>query len=76
MLGQMDTAVEKRFPVRERFGVSFRAEAFNVFNIAHYGTPASVFAGSNFGVITTPYSTSPVGTGTPRIFQFMLRTDF
>ena len=75
-LWQFDTSVQKRFPVTERVGVTFRAEAFNVFNVAHYGTPAHVFAGSNYGVITTPFSSNAVGTGTPRELQFMLRTDF
>ncbi|ADV83029.1 TonB-dependent receptor [Terriglobus saanensis] len=75
-LWQFDTSLQKRFPVTERVGVSFRAEAFNLFNVAHYGTPASVFAGSNFGVVTTPFSTNAVGTGTPRELQFMLRADF
>jgi hypothetical protein len=61
-LWQFDTGLNKRFSVTERLGISFRAEAFNVFNVAHYGTPASVFAGSNFGIITTPFSTNAVGT--------------
>ncbi len=75
-LWQMDSSVQKRFPVNERVGVTFRAEAFNLFNVAHYGTPAHVFAGSNYGVITTPFSSNAVGTGTPRELQFMLRADF
>lgn len=75
-LWQFDSSLQKRFSVTERLGISFRAEAFNLFNVAHYGTPASVFAGSNFGVITTPFSTNAVGTGTPRELQFMLRADF
>jgi len=75
-LWQVDTSLQKRFPITERLGVSFRAEAFNLFNVAHYGTPASVFKGTNFGVITTPFSTNAVGTGTPRELQFMLRADF
>ncbi len=75
-LWQLDTGVQKRFPVTEHLGITFRAEAFNIFNVAHYGVPAGVFAGSNFGVITTPFSTNAVGTGTPRELQFMLRADF
>ncbi|WP_263373599.1 TonB-dependent receptor [Granulicella aggregans] len=75
-LWQFDTGVNKRFPVTERLGINFRAEAFNLFNVAHYGTPASVFAGSNFGVITTPFSSNAVGVGTARELQFMLRADF
>ncbi|MBB5059420.1 hypothetical protein HDF16_004146 [Granulicella aggregans] len=75
-LWQLDTSLQKRFPVTERFGVTFRAEAFNLLNVAHYGTPAHVFAGSGFGVITSSFSSAATGTGTPRELQFMLRTDF
>lgn len=84
-LWQLDTSLNKRFPVTERIGVSFRAEAFNLFNVAHYGTPVSVFAppvagGSanpnNFGLITSSFNNNPVGTGTPRELQFMLRIDY
>jgi hypothetical protein len=75
-LWQFDTSLQKRFPVTERLGISFRAEAFNLFNVAHYGTPASVFSGTNFGVITSAFSKNAVGTGTPRELQFMLRADF
>lgn len=83
-LWQMDTSLQKRFIVTEMLGISFRAEAFNLFNVAHYGTPASVWSAptssssnpNNFGVITTSFNNNPVGTGTPRELQFMLRVDF
>jgi hypothetical protein len=84
-LWQFDASLNKRFPVNDVVGVSFRAEAFNVFNVAHYGAPVNVFAppvagGSanpnNFGLITTSFNGQPVGTGTPRELQFMLRVDF
>ncbi len=83
-LWQLDTALDKRFPLTERIGVSFRAEAFNVFNVAHYGGPASVFAPptavsgnpANFGVIQSSFNNQPIGTGTPRELEFMLRIDF
>ena len=32
--------------------------------------------GTNFGLISTPYNSSPMGTGTPRQFQLSLRLDF
>ena len=83
-LWQMDASMNKRFRVTERVGVSFRAEAFNIFNVAHYGTPVGVWAAptstsgnpNNFGVITSSFNNNPVGTGTPRELQFMLRVDF
>ncbi len=83
-LWQMDMSLQKRFAATERLGVSFRAEAFNLFNVAHYGTPVTVWAApiatsanpNNFGVITSSFNNNPVGTGTPRELQFMLRLDY
>lgn len=77
---QADTAIEKRFPIRERLAVSFRADVFNIFNRAQIGNPSVKWtnpsAGTTFGQITTPYTTSAIGTGTPRQMQFMLRLSF
>ena len=77
---QMDSSLEKRFPVRERAAISFRADVFNIFNRAQLGTPNAKWtnpsAGTTFGQITSPYTTSAVGTGTPRQMQFMLRFSF
>lgn len=84
-LWQLDSSLQKRFAVTERVGVSFRTEAFNIFNVAHYGTPGGVYAApiaggsanpTNFGLITTSFNNQPVGVGTPRELQFMLRVDF
>ena len=76
----MDTSLEKRFPISERSSVSFRADVFNVFNRAQLGNPSAKWtnpsAGTTFGQITSPYTTSAVGTGTPRQMQFMLRFSF
>ncbi len=77
---QMDTSLEKRFPITERTFLSFRADVFNVFNRAQLGNPNVKWtppsAGTTFGQITSPYTTSAVGTGTPRQMQFMLRFSF
>jgi len=77
---QADTALEKRFPIRERAAISFRADVFNIFNRAQIGNPSAKWTdptkGTTFGQITTPYTTSAVGTGTPRQMQFMLRFSF
>jgi hypothetical protein len=77
---QMDSSLEKKFPVTERTFISFRADVFNIFNRAQLGNPnvkwTNPSAGTTFGQITTPYTTSAVGTGTPRQFQFMLRFSF
>jgi hypothetical protein len=77
---QADTSLEKRFPVTERTAISFRADVFNIFNRAQLGTPNAKWtnpsAGTTFGQIISPYTTSAIGTGTPRQMQFMLRLSF
>jgi len=35
---QMDVALRRTFPVRERLKLQFRAEAFNIFNHPNFGT--------------------------------------
>jgi hypothetical protein len=77
---QTDTSLEKRFPISERTAISFRADVFNLFNRAQLGSPnvkwTNPSAGTTFGQITSPYTTSAVGSGTPRQMQFMLRFSF
>lgn len=88
-LWQNDSAVEKNFAVTERSHIIFRAEAFNIFNRAQYGQPASSLsvttkAGvrslsvpASFGTITsTVNSAGLVGTGTPRVLEFSLRVTY
>ncbi|MDQ6760766.1 MAG: hypothetical protein M3Z32_13015 [Acidobacteriota bacterium] len=74
---EVDSALEKRTHVTERASISFRAEAFNVFNHPIFGNPgANISALSTFGRITGILNNGAVGTGTPRRMQFMLRLDF
>ena len=74
---EADTALEKRMPIVENVSLSFRAEAFNVFNHPIYGDPASdISSGGDFGRITSVLNPGAVGTGTPRRLQLMLRLDF
>jgi hypothetical protein len=77
---QLDTSLEKKFPVTERTAIAFRADFFNIFNRAQLGNPnvkwTNPSAGTTFGQITSPYTTSAVGSGTPRQMQFMLRYSF
>jgi hypothetical protein len=88
-LWQDDSAVEKNFKITERNNVTFRAEAFNIFNRAQYGQPASSLSvttvngirmltvPSSFGQITsTVNSAGLVGTGTPRVLEFSLRVNY
>jgi hypothetical protein len=77
---QADVSMEKRFRVTERAALSFRADLFNVFNRAQLGKPNTKWTdpaqGTTYGAITSPYTTSAIGTGTPRQMQFMLRLTF
>jgi hypothetical protein len=84
---QMDMALQKRVQAWERLAFTFRAEAFNLFNVAQYGNPVVslssttkngqlVLSPNNFGVINSAFSTNPVGSGTPREIELSLRLDF
>jgi hypothetical protein len=73
---QLDMALAKRFPIKEQLQVEFRAEAFNVFNRAMYANPDGLISASDFGRIYLPLNTTPVGLGTPRQMQFMLKFSF
>jgi hypothetical protein len=74
---QEDLSLEKRFVVNERLNFQFRAEAFNIFNHPEFSAPqADISSTSNFGQILTTVNTGPVGTGTSRQIQLMLRGNF
>jgi hypothetical protein len=73
---QLDASLQKKLQLRERVGLSFRVEAFNVFNRAQYGSPVVSLPSANFGLIQSSYNSSPTGSGTPREIQLMLRLDF
>lgn len=73
-LFQMDTALSKRTRVTERASVEFGVQVFNIMNHPQLGAPAvNTSSTANFGRITAPVNTSPVGAGTPRQMQFLLR---
>jgi hypothetical protein len=74
---QLDLGLSKQFTITERFSLEFRWEVFNAFNRAQYAQPSGdITVPAQFGVITSTINTSPVGTGTPRQMQFMLRASF
>lgn len=76
-LWQLDTALSKSVPIIERMNLVFRAEAFNLFNRAQFGTPNSNLSSLvNFGQITTTVNPTGIGTGTPRELQLALRLEF
>jgi hypothetical protein len=78
-LWQIDSSMQKRFPITQRMGFSFRADVFNLLNTAQIGSPSVKWTaptGTTFGQITAPFTTNPVGTGTQRQMQFSLRLEY
>jgi len=75
-LWQADVALNKRTKLGEQFSLDFRAEAFNVFNRAQFGTPVNNWSRSDFGQIRSTANDGATGFGTSRMLQFMLRLNF
>src|SRR5260370_21985669 len=64
-----DFAVAKSTQIiGERLGMEFRAEFFNIFNHAEFGSPNTTRTSSQFGQIST--------TADPRIIQFAIRLTY
>jgi hypothetical protein len=68
-----DMGLSKHFPITEQVHMSFRADAFNVFNHTNFELPgtsgtADITSASSFGVITSEYA--------KRVLQLSLRLDF
>jgi hypothetical protein len=76
-LYQIDLNLNRRIAITERAHLEIRAEAFNVLNRTELGDPtADVAAPSQFGIIQSTINTTPIGSGTPRQVQLMLRLSF
>jgi hypothetical protein len=73
---QTDMALSKRFPITEQVQIQFRAEVFNIFNSPQFASPDGLISASDFGQVYLPLNTTPIGTGTPRQFQFLLKVAF
>ena len=73
---QSDWALSRRFPITERTQLQFRAEVFNIFNKAQFANPDGLISAADFGRVYLPLNTTPIGTGTPRQFQFLLKLQF
>src|SRR5262249_27440771 len=73
-LNQIDAALARRFAVGERGVLEVRCEMFNVMNRAQLGNPSGdLTVPAQFGAIQSTVNATPIGTGTPRQLQFMLR---
>jgi len=68
---QIDTdfSVIKMVPIREKQGLEFRAEFFNLFNNVNFADPVDVVASGNFGQVAA------TSTG-PRVIQFAAKFSF
>lgn len=76
-LWQTDIGITRRHRIVERASLEFRAEMFNLFNRAQYGSPnANISNPAQFGRITSVVNSAPTGFGGPRQVQFMLRLIF
>jgi len=84
---QMDFAVRREFPIRERFKIQFRAEAFNIFNHPNFGTINTSYCPASdplctFGEATAILAQSLGGLnplyqmGGPRSLQFAAKLVF
>jgi hypothetical protein len=79
---EMDLAVRRNFPIRERLKLQFRAEAFNVFNHPNFGTINPFLGETTFGQATATLAQSlgilsPLyQMGGPRSMQFALKLVF
>ncbi|MGH9657270.1 MAG: hypothetical protein ACRD96_01935, partial [Bryobacteraceae bacterium] len=61
-----DFSLHKRFPIRERIGLEFRTELFNMFNTPQFGRPNGGFGNVLFGQINNQ-------ANSPREIQFGLK---
>ena len=79
---QMDLAVRREFPIREKLKLQFRAEAFNIFNHPNFGAIDSFFGDPTFGQALGTLAKSlgilnPLyQMGGPRSTQFGLKVIF
>jgi hypothetical protein len=64
-----DLALNRRFPIRERWKFEFRAEFFNIMNHGNWNNPSStVSSATTFGQVTS--------FGAPRIIQMAMKVYF
>ncbi len=73
---QSDWAISRRFPITEQVQIQFRAEVFNAGNRAQFASPNGNISATDFGRTYLPLNTTPIGMGTPRQFQFLLKVQF
>lgn len=76
-LYQIDLSLVRRIALTENVRLELRAEAFNLLNRAQLGDPTGdVTVPAQFGIIQSTINTTPIGSGTPRQIQLMMRLFF
>jgi hypothetical protein len=75
---RMDTRLQERFRIHERYSAVVAVEAFNLFNHSNYGSYVATVTASNYGA---PTQTTSAATGVPvewrpRSLQFLARFEF
>ena len=73
---EIDTSLEKKFQITERYTFDLRASAFNVLNHPEFSNPAGNISKASFGTITSILNDGATGSGAPRRIEFMLRLVF
>jgi hypothetical protein len=68
-LVNLDLSILRSFPIKEKYRIQFRAEAFNLNNTPAFATPGTTLNSTTFGVVTATRNR-------PRELQFALRLDF
>jgi hypothetical protein len=71
----LDMALARNFPIKERVTIQFRAEYFNIFNHTNFGDPATTLGGT-FGQITGTTPQNGAAANDPRIAQLSLKLLF
>jgi hypothetical protein len=61
--------LSKKFSLTEKYSLTFRSEAFNVFNHPNFTAPGTAFGTPTFGIFSSTI-------GNPRILQLALKFDF
>jgi hypothetical protein len=73
---EIDTALQKKFQLTERYVFDLRASAFNLTNHPQYSIPNSNISKASFGQITSILNDGATGSGAPRRIEFTLRLEF
>ena len=73
-----DLAISKYFPIKERYRIQLRAEAFNAFNTVNFNSGAlnlNIASPTNFGELSFSSSSNPPALAA-RVMQFAARFEF